>query len=430
MTIEKLHTLFLKAKGVCIDSRLVKDGMIFFALKAVRNGHDYADKALAKGASYAVIDDPAYQKDKRYILVDDVLTCLQDLARYHRKQIKGLKCIAITGSNGKTTTKELIHRILATQYRTQATAGNFNNHIGVPLTLLSLKKDTQYAIIEMGINHPGEINQLFSIALPEYGLITGIGKAHLEGFGDIKGVMKAKGELLDLVEQIGGLSFLNMNDKHIAHYGYYIQTVKTYGKGRFFSTNVQPISADPFLKVNWENKKEGKPITIQSQLIGSYNLDNITAAVAVGSHFKISSDKIKSAIEAYVPSNNRSEIIRKGEQVFLLDAYNANPSSMSAALSNFEQINADQKIIILGDMMELGKHTDKEHKNILAQAKEIKGSKLLLIGEHFKKAKGRSHTLCFNSTTEIKQWLQENAAPKAFILIKGSRSMRLEEIVK
>ncbi|MFK7903915.1 MAG: UDP-N-acetylmuramoyl-tripeptide--D-alanyl-D-alanine ligase, partial [Chitinophagales bacterium] len=379
LTTKTLYDCFLESNRICTDTRQIKLNDLFFALKGPNfDGNIYASEALKKGAAYVVIDNPDYQKNEKCLLVEDSLKALQDLATYHRKQINPT-CVAITGSNGKTTTKELVKAVLSKAHKTQATIGNLNNHIGVPLTLLSLEADTKMAVIEMGANHLYEINLLCSIALPNFGLITNIGKAHLEGFGGLKGVAKGKGELFDFLDTSGGHSFLNMNDFQVSKIGYFIQNASTYGSGAWYKTDVKLVSANPFLKVAWHTKS-GDIINIQTQLIGEYNLDNVTAAIAVGTFFQVSSDDVRDAIEAYKPVNKRSQIIKKGSNTIVLDAYNANPTSMEMALKNFSKMKAAHKVAILGDMLEMGKVSKLEHQKILDLAASMDLTKVVVVG--------------------------------------------------
>ncbi len=429
LTIKQLYHYFENSSSVSIDSRKVKSGDLFFALKGPNfDGNVYANEALKKGASYAVIDNPDFVKDNRYLLVEDTLKALQELATYHLKQVKPT-CIAITGTNGKTTTKELIKAVLSMTYKTQATVGNLNNHIGVPTTLLKLKKDTEMAVVEMGANHVNEINFLCGIALPHFGLITNIGKAHLEGFGSIKEIVKTKGELFDFLDASGGHSFLNMNDFRVAKIGYFIQNASTYGSGQWYKTDVQLVDANPFLKVIW-HPKSGNPITIQTQLIGAYNLDNVAAAIAIGTYFRVSAQNIQHAIEAYQPVNKRSQLIKQGSNTILLDAYNANPTSMEAALQNFDKMKGSSKVAILGDMLEMGKDSQKEHSALLKLVKEMDLSFVALVGKEFIKADKNHQFLHFQNVQEAKVWFNEQGFEDSVILLKGSRGIALEIILE
>ncbi|MGB0931792.1 MAG: UDP-N-acetylmuramoyl-tripeptide--D-alanyl-D-alanine ligase [Chitinophagales bacterium] len=429
LTIQKLYDYLKQTNHICTDSRKAKPGDLFFALKGPNfDGNRYAEQALKQGAAYAVIDGPDFQKDKRYLLVEDTLKSLQELATYHLKQVKPI-CIAITGTNGKTTTKELVKAVLSSTYRTQATKGNLNNHIGVPLTLLALEKDTQMSIVEMGANHQYEINELCRIALPNFGLITNIGKAHLEGFGSVEVITKTKGELFDFLDASGGHSFLNMNDFRVAKIGYFIQNASTYGKGQWYKTDVKLVNSDPFLKVVW-HPKLGNPIEIQTQLIGDYNLDNVTAAIAVGTFFRVSAEKIQEAIEAYEPVNKRSQLIQRESNTIILDAYNANPTSMEVAIQNFDKMAGSEKVVILGDMLEMGKDSQKEHKQLLKLVGEMNFSTVVLIGQELIKADGNHQFLHFQNAEKAKKWFNKQAFENTLILLKGSRGIALETILE
>ncbi|MFV0566704.1 MAG: UDP-N-acetylmuramoyl-tripeptide--D-alanyl-D-alanine ligase, partial [Flavobacteriaceae bacterium] len=388
MEIAQLHQLFLTCNAACTDTRKIIQNDMFFALKGDNfNGNTYAEQAIAKGAKYAVVDDAQYQTSNSIIVVEHVLETLQKLAAFHRKHLN-IPIVALTGSNGKTTTKELINTVLLQKYRTTATAGNLNNHIGVPLTLLSMTDKTEIGIVEMGANHLNEINFLCQIAQPDYGYITNFGKAHLEGFGSIEGVIKGKSELYDYLKFHNKTIFVNGNDA--------IQYEKTLGTNRVvFSEenqstqktnfNINFIEAQPNVTVRFNNT------TVNSELIGAYNFNNISAAIAIGLYFEVETDKIKNAIEHYIPSNNRSQVIKKGSNTIILDAYNANPSSMKAALTNFNDLKTDNKIVFLGDMFELGKAAKTEHETIADFADSLKVENIVLIGENFHNTTYASH---------------------------------------
>ena len=424
MNIEALHKLFLKYPNVCTDTRKITKGCLFFALKGGNfNGNLFAEDALEKGAQYVVVDEETIVLKDSYVLVDDVLNTLQELAKHHRNYL-GLKIIALTGSNGKTTTKELINSVLKKKYNTVATIGNLNNHIGVPLTLLSMDNTTEIGIIEMGANHLKEIEFLCSIAQPDFGYITNFGKAHLEGFGSIEGVIKGKSELYNYLNDNDKLIFVNTNDDT------QIKQLKDYKNAYAFGTNskncdIEFVEANPFVIAKYENK------TIKSQLIGAYNFNNISAAIAIGKYFKVSTNDIKDAIENYVPENNRSQIINKGSNKIILDAYNANPTSMIAALKSFEKQQDTFKIAILGDMFELGKEAKKEHQYIADLASTMPFSHLILIGKNFNKTKIVSPKVSvFKSFQEFKTSFDVSQLDKATLLIKGSRGMALERVLE
>ncbi|WP_109097991.1 UDP-N-acetylmuramoyl-tripeptide--D-alanyl-D-alanine ligase [Aquimarina sp. AU58] len=422
MTITQIHQLFLASNGVCTDTRKIEPSVIFFALKGEKfNGNTYAQKALEHGAAYAIIDEVAFKTTEKHILVDDVLQTLQDLASFHRKHLN-IPIIALTGSNGKTTTKELINSVLSSSFKTTATIGNLNNHIGVPLTLLSMTKETQIGIVEMGANHLEEIAFLCSIATPDYGYITNIGKAHLEGFGSIEGVLKGKTELYDYLKRHNKLVFLNLEDKKLVNAS---SGIKTYSFSQSNTSDViiKLMGIDPNVIISYQNS------TIHSNLIGQYNFTNIAAAIAIGSHFKISIDKIKHAIESYTPTNNRSQIIKKGDHTIILDAYNANPSSMEAAIHNFVQLQYNTKIVFLGDMFELGDDAALEHQKITDQISNTETEEIYLIGTHFFATKCTNPNVRkFKSYEDLESnWTLKNQ--KDVILIKGSRGMKLERIL-
>ena len=424
MNIKALHKLFLKHTTICTDTRKITKNCLFFALKGDNfNGNLFAKDALEKGAKYVVVDDKEVVLNDSYILVENVLKTLQELAKYHRNYL-GLKIIALTGSNGKTTTKELIYSVLKKKYKTVATIGNLNNHIGVPLTLLSMDSSTEIGIVEMGANHLKEIEFLCKIAEPDYGYITNFGKAHLEGFGSIEGVIKGKSELYNHLKTFEKLIFVNDNDViQLMQLNEY-QNSYSFGNNKS-NCNIELIEANPFVIVKYDNA------TIESQLIGAYNFNNISAAITIGMYFKVSTQEIKDAIEGYVPENNRSQIINKGSNKIILDAYNANPTSMIAALENFEKQQDTLKIAILGDMFELGKDAQKEHQYIVDLASTMPLNHLILIGENFYRTKIVSPKVSvFKSFKDFKTDFDFSQLDKALLLIKGSRGMALERILE
>ncbi|SFZ89332.1 UDP-N-acetylmuramoyl-tripeptide--D-alanyl-D-alanine ligase [Flaviramulus basaltis] len=423
MKIEEIHQLFLKSHSVCTDTRKIQKNDIFFALKGDNfNGNKYAKKAIELGAKYAIIDEEEFNTTSEIILVNDVLETLQKLATFHRNYLK-TPIIALTGSNGKTTTKELINAVLSKKFKTTATVGNLNNHIGVPLTLLSITKNTEIGIVEMGANHQKEIEFLCSIALPDFGYITNFGKAHLEGFGSVKGVIKGKSEMYDYLITNNKTVFVNTND--------IIQVEKTkkakvFAFGNKENTNVKInfTKADPFV-ISEYNKLE-----IKSQLIGDYNYNNIAAAITIGNYFKVDDYDIKSAIEDYKPNNNRSQIIEKDTNKIILDAYNANPSSMTAALLNFEK-QAENKVAILGDMFELGQEAEKEHQSIVNLSSSLNINQIIFIGENFYKSKTQSEKILkYNSFESFKNTFDVSEIKNSIFLIKGSRGMALERVIE
>ena len=424
MKIEDLHQLFLQAKSVSTDTRTLPSGTLFFALKGDRfNANTFAHKALDSGASYCVIDEVQEFNDERFILVDDVLQTLQDLANYHRNYLN-IPIVALTGSNGKTTTKELIYSVLKQRYNTQATLGNLNNHIGVPLTLLQMDQSTEIGIVEMGANHIGEIALLCKIANPDFGYITNFGKAHLEGFGSEEGVVEGKSELYNYLKQKQGLIFLNVDDeKQVKQVGDY-QIVKTFSCTKTSDYSISLQKETPFLGIEANNT------LIHTQLLGRYNFTNTAAAIAIGLHFDVDLKSIKKGIESYVPKNNRSQIIKQNSNTIILDAYNANPSSVEAALQNLKMMEGIQKIVILGDMFELGEQSYAEHQSVIDLAKSLDFSKLYLVGNHFfEHSQNYPEIMFFKALEDIQQYLESHPIEEAMILIKGSRGMALEHIL-
>jgi len=423
MKIHDLHAIFLANPSISTDTRKIKENDIFFALKGENfNGNTYTQKALDSGASYVVIDEEKYVANNKTILVDNVLKTLQDLANYHRKKCKA-QVISLTGSNGKTTTKELINAVLSTSYRTIATKGNLNNHIGVPLTLLTIKPDTEIAIVEMGANHLNEIEFLCEIAEPDFGYITNFGKAHLEGFGGVEGVIKGKSELYDYLISSNKSVFLNADDP------IQLEKLKGFTKKYGFSTtqakyfNIELINAQPFVNLKVED------VEINSNLIGTYNFTNCCAAIIIGKYFNIELPKIKYAIEKYIPDNNRSQIINTKGHYIILDAYNANPSSMKVALENFHKLEKPNKILILGDMFELGNSSREEHQIIANLASSLNFEEVILVGENFQLTD--SNAINLTNFNALKTYLDKYDLPeKSTILIKGSRGMALERVLE
>ena len=423
MKIKTIYSYFLAGNSVCTDTRKLNKNDIFFALKGDNfNGNKFAEQALQKGAKYAIIDEKEY-KSKNTILVEDVLKTLQKLAAYHREQLN-IPIIALTGSNGKTTTKELINSVLSKKYKTIATEGNLNNHIGVPLTLLSMTEETEIGVVEMGANHQNEIEFLCNIALPDYGLITNFGKAHLEGFGGIEGVIKGKSELYDHLKSNNKTVFINTDDVlQVKIIGDYSNKI-TFGSSENNDCIIKFKDADPFVTLSF-NKE-----IIKAKLIGDYNFGNIAVTIAIGNHFEIESNEIKNAIESYSPDNNRSEIISKGSNTIILDAYNANPTSMQSALKNFENSRDEHKIVFLGDMFELGKHSEIEHQNIVDTLEILKFQQAYLVGSNFYQTKSKSKRIkILESFEDLKILLSKKSIKNSSILIKGSRGMKMERIL-
>ncbi|MFK7899376.1 MAG: UDP-N-acetylmuramoyl-tripeptide--D-alanyl-D-alanine ligase [Cyclobacteriaceae bacterium] len=416
--MNQLYQHFLDSTGVCTDTRKITKGSLFFALKGGNfNGNKFAKQALDLGAAYVVIDEAEYKLDNRYFLVDDVLETLQQLANYHRKQFN-IPFLAITGSNGKTTTKELIRDVLCTRYRVHATDGNFNNHIGVPLTLLSMPTDTELAIVEMGANKIGDIAELCAIAEPTHGIITNIGKAHLEGFGSVEGIKKGKGELFDFLASANGTCFVNTNDPVLLRLSEQVTNRDLYS-----DVNYQLIEANPSVLFH---SKKGK---VRTNLMGDYNYMNMLAAIHVGLFFSIPEEKALKAITDYESTNNRSQLIKIGHRTILLDAYNANPTSMEKSIESFSLSEGNQKAVVLGEMLELGLASAEEHKHLLNLLNQF--DHVFLFGNEFTPFKKEFPTYAFFTDKEVlKSNLQQLATSVDTVLIKGSRGNRLEELVK
>lgn len=429
--IENLYDIFQKHPNISTDTRKITEGALFFALKGDNfDGNQYAVQALEKGAAYAVVDDSSLPPHKQFILVEDVLTTLQDLARYHRRRF-GIPLIALTGSNGKTTTKELISSVLSDQYQAHYTQGNFNNHIGVPLTLLAMPTGTQVAIIEMGANHIGEIDELCHIAEPTHGLITNIGKAHLEGFGSLEGVKQAKSELYRFLEKNDGVVFINMDEPYLAELAALNSRKVFYKQDINLDTQIPEkqitfLGADPFVKAAFIDPV-GDRYEIQTQLIGSYNFPNVMTAIALAKYFRVPPLIIKKSLENYTPTNNRSQIIEQDSNTFILDAYNANPTSMDKALDNFMTLTADKKVVILGDMLELGTESQAEHQKIFDKVQSLGFQQVCYIGDEFGKITQEQH---WKNVEELKKWFKQQRWKGTYFLIKGSRGIKLEELLK
>jgi len=425
ITIPELYNIFLQHPSVQTDTRKIKSGDIFFALKGENfNGNAFAEKALELGAAYAVIDEKVGVDDSRLILVDDVLSCLQQLAKHHRLQFK-IPFIAITGSNGKTTTKELIHAVLSTTFKTYTTEGNLNNHIGIPLTLLKIKADAEMAVVEMGANHQREIAGYCEYALPTHGLINNCGKAHLEGFGGEEGVRKGKGELYDFIRVQHQIIFRNNDYDYLHQMSAGIEKIISYGS---------EIDSDFMGRVSDDSKTLTVQMTkgvdldiIQTQLVGGYNLPNILAAVCVGKTFGVSDEHIKNALESYMPTNSRSQLIQRGTCKIVLDAYNANPSSMKLAIENFAAMQGNEKLMLLGAMAELGEASQTEHEQLVRLMQRYNWKEVVLVGAGFKNCHG--NYLYFDTSDEAALWFKEQALEHTQILIKGSRSMKMERVL-
>ena len=424
MTIPELYTLYLEHSSVQTDTRKLQQGDIFFALKGDNfNGNSFALQALESGASYAVVDESIGVLNDKLIKVDNVLETLQQLAKFHREQFS-IPFIAITGSNGKTTTKELVHVVLSSIFKTYTTVGNLNNHIGVPLTILKIKPDAEFAVIEMGANHQKEIESYCKIAQPTHGIISNVGKAHLEGFGGIEGVRKGKGELYDFLRNYNGIAFAFDDYDYLHEMSEGIREVIWYGtKQGMICGNVK--ASEPFLEV--EITKGATFNSINTNLVGDYNLPNILCAVAIGKYFNVADEQIKSAIEKYIPSNSRSQLLEIGSNKIILDAYNANPTSMKAAIENFKHIHADNKVLVLGGMMELGEESAQEHTNLVKLIQQNNFKNVILVGGNFKTTH-QSFTY-FDTANEAAAHIQQQHFHDAYFLIKGSRSMQMEKVL-
>jgi len=427
-SISFLYELYKQYPQIQTDTRKLKLGDLYFALKGPNfNGNVFAISSLENGASYAIVDEPIANSepfDHRILQVDDVLSTLQALAKHHREQFT-IPFIGITGSNGKTTTKELVYTVLASHFKTCTTQGNLNNHIGVPLTILSIGTDAQMAVIEMGANHQKEIGSYCEYAMPTYGLITNCGKAHLEGFGSEEGVKKGKGELYDYLRNNNGRAFVMSDYDYLVSMSAGLSEVITYGN-KTGTLQANPTTVNGFLQVNFT---QGSPIdTIQTQLVGEYNLPNILAAVCIGKYFEISDLNIKDALEAYTPSNSRSQLMKSGTNTIILDAYNANPSSMELAIENFAAMPGEKKILLLGAMAEMGTESEHEHKQIVALINNFKWQQVVLVGEGFKNSS--QNYLYFQNSEEAKNWFHSITISDALILVKGSRSIQMEKILE
>lgn len=425
MDIKYIHSLFLKCNSVSIDTRNIKPNSLFIAIKGDRfDANTFAESALEKGASYVVIDDESYFIDQRTILVEDCLVALQELAKFHRDYLK-LPIIALTGSNGKTTTKELILVVLSKKMKAKATEGNLNNHIGVPLTLLSFTSETEIGIVEMGANHKKEIEFLCELAKPDYGYITNFGKAHLEGFGGVEGVIEGKSEMFHYLSSRDKTVFINLEDaiqveksKSLNTYTFGINKVEA-------AVNITNVKANPFVEISYSD------LVIKSHLIGLYNANNINAALAIGNYFGVPDSDIKEALEGYIPENNRSQLVSKGTNQIILDAYNANPSSMTVAIENFLQLENPNKIMVLGDMFELGQESAQEHKGIVMLLENEKKMKCYFIGSAFYENRTQQSNFYFYESFEkFSNDLPLAGFVNSTILIKGSRGMALERTLE
>lgn len=424
MEIAALYEIYLKHPSVQTDTRKLKKGDIFFALKGPNfDGNLFARKALEEGASFVVADESPHESDDRVIIVKDVLKTLQDLAAFHRDHFK-IPFLAITGSNGKTTTKELIHAVLSSTFHTYTTEGNLNNHIGIPLTILKIRPDAEMAIIEMGANHQHEIEAYCTFAKPGYGLITNIGKAHLEGFGGEEGVKKGKGELFAYIGSHSGTAFVNAMDEKIMDVSGPLKNRIFYGGNKGVVTG-RILESDPFLTVSVTS---GNTLEIATHLVGNYNFANVLAAVTVGRYFGVENEKIKRSIEGYMPTNSRSQMIRRGTNTIILDAYNANPSSMKAAIENFAALKGDHRILLLGGMKELGSDSQQEHETLVRMIEKYNWDAVALTGNEFSSVKHPYHW--FENSEQAREWFQNSHFENSLILVKGSRSVQMERVLE
>ena len=424
MAIDDLYNKFLESGRVSTDTRSIVPGSVFFALKGEKfNANEFAAKALESGASYAVIDEPEFSKDDRYVIVNDVLETLQKLARHHRDQLK-IPVIGLTGSNGKTTSKELVNAVLSKKFKTYATKGNLNNHIGVPLTILSIDKTCEIAVVEMGANHVGEIALLCSIANPTHGFITNIGKAHIGMFGGFENIVRAKSELFHHLITEGGTAFINSQNQLLAPMAKrFKQPVFYPAKGDYY--HCEMTEANPFVKLKAENGEE-----VSTQLIGSYNFENMAAALCIGKYFGVDPSAANTAIAEYVPGNMRSQVVKQGTNTIILDAYNANPTSMQAAIENLAAMTADRKILILGDMFEREGEAEKEHHNLGKLMREKGFKEIYLCGSLFRTALEEvPFAMHYASKEALRAELQKNKFSNATILVKASRGIGLETII-
>jgi UDP-N-acetylmuramoyl-tripeptide--D-alanyl-D-alanine ligase len=428
MSIESLYNTFLKFRRISIDSRTAEKNSLFFALKGDNfDGNKYAQIALDNGCALAVVDDPNYVNGEKYFLVDNVLETLQKLGNFHRRKLD-IPIIAITGTNGKTTTKELTSSVLNLEFKVSYTQGNLNNHIGVPLTLLSMDEETQIGIVEMGANHLNEIELLCKIAEPNYGIITNIGRAHLEGFGSYENVIKAKSELYNYINDKEGTIFYNSNDILLKSKANDLGFKSISYGGQGSKVTGKLMDSDQFLKMKVLINDE--EIELKTQLVGNYNFDNVLAAVSIGNYFKINAQLIVNAIKKYTSQNNRSQFIKTTKNNIYLDAYNANPSSVHASVLNFLSLEITNKIIILGDMLELGNDSLKEHKEIVELINKEHIEQKIVVGNIYNSLNIPGNFIQFENAEELKIWLGENKIENSNILIKGSRGIGLEKVVE
>ncbi len=428
-TIPQLYQYYLQHRTICTDTRSIAEGCLFFALKGDNfDANAFAEKAIQAGAAFAIIDNAAFAKNEKFILVDDVLTALQLLAKHHREHLN-IPVIGLTGSNGKTTTKELIKAVLAEHYQTFATHGNLNNHIGVPLSLLSLPQDVEIAVIEMGANHQKEIEFLCEIVQPTHGLITNVGMAHLDGFGGFEGVKKGKGELYAYLKKHKGYTFINHDNAYLQEMGIVsgIHQPIYYGTAKGNKISGKLVHSDPFITFEWSDGKSIYPA--KANLTGSYNFENILAAICVGDFFGLTAEEINGGLAKYFPNNNRSQITKTDKNTVICDFYNANPSSMVAALNNLSTLTSAHKIAILGDMFELGNEAEEQHQKIVSLANSFNFDQVIFIGDHFYKCKQQNNGLFFKNTADVASFMAKECLKNAMVLLKGSRGMKLENLL-
>ncbi len=432
MQIEEIYKIYQQYPSVQTDTRKLKKGDLFFALKGPNfNGNLFAKQAIEMGAEYVFTDEDISHSDKRFIRTDDVLATLQNLAKFHRKQFNiasenksRIPFIAITGSNGKTTTKELVHEVLSTTYKTYTTTGNLNNHIGIPLTILKIGADAEIAVIEMGANHLKEIESYCEYAMPTHGLITNIGKAHLEGFGSVENVKRGKGELFNYLRENNGIAFINSDDERVVELSKDLEKKILYGSsGKDLHGEI--IKSDPFPEIQIGGIH---PFNVKTKLAGIYNFSNVLAAVCIGKYFNIDDNIIKPAIENYSPSNSRSQLIQQKSNTIILDAYNANPGSMKAAIENFATMKGNKKVLLLGSMMELGTESKKEHAALISLIDKYKWENVVLVGKNFNTLDHKY--IKYDTVIDVKDWLHSQHLKNAQILIKGSRSMQMEKVLE
>jgi len=429
ITTEKLYHYYLENPTISTDTRNITVGCIFFALKGDHfNANEFARKAIELGAAYAIVDEEQFANDK-CLLVTDSLLALQDLARYHRKQLN-IPVIGLTGSNGKTTSKELVNAVLSERYKTFATFGNLNNHIGVPLSILTIKKEVEVAVIEMGANHQKEIEMLCTIAQPTHGIITNVGMAHLDGFGGFEGVKKGKAELYAFLKENQGYTFINRDNAYLMDMSQNAGLTKLifYGTENGNTIKGSLKSSDPFIEVEWTNHDISS--TVKTNLTGSYNFENILAAICIGDFFDMNPDEINAGLANYQPNNNRSQLTKTEKNTVICDFYNANPSSMAAALNNISILSAEKKTAILGDMFELGPESEIQHELIAKQATESNLDEIIFIGKHFYAYKDQIKANFFQTPAEAADYIQQNQIKNNLILLKGSRGMKLESLLQ